>query len=154
MASKKSQRAMIQSWGLLKMSTWRSFQGITLLLLLNSGKLHSTTCLPDTLQWTPTPTLVWDSSADLDLAKYVLYCASGGVWQKIVDLPCNTDEESGFKSCQNYAAVQKYSMCNAEFNLNDYAVKACDSIGQCSPDYSNVVTVCAPHIWIPPEPYN
>lgn len=101
---------------------------------------------------TPTPTLGWDPVPDTPtatLAGYKLYWRMpGGTFQLLVDIPCIT-EDDGSRSCPGAVApsrpVQRYTP--VELELVEFAVKAYDTDGEVSPEFSNVVQVCINATW-------
>ena len=154
MPSTVSLREQTPRRDILKRSTRVLFQGTILLLSLNFGKSPLTACSPDVVTFSPTPILVWDLNVEENIDGYTAYCkAPGGVYQKVVDRPCEFDEE-GIKQCPSYIATQKYNMCMAEWMLWDWCIKAYNTLGNHSAECSTEITICNSHIWVKPEHYN
>jgi hypothetical protein len=118
-------------------------------------------CVPDTVTWTPTPTLQWDPVPDADLAGYRVYWRDGfGPFAVLVTLPCQPIlDDDGATVVGRYCpgtdapiALQRY--ISLEFENVEIVVRAYDTADNISANDSNNVFVCLPHIWIPGEIYS
>jgi hypothetical protein len=118
------------------------------------------TCTPDLATYTPTPTLKWDQvtvAPGSVLVGYKLFWRfPGGTFQFLVDLPCWT-EEDGSRNCPGGAlipdlAVQRFVV--GQLETIEFALKAYDTRGGVSVDFSNAVSICMPEIYPGrPAPY-
>jgi hypothetical protein len=112
---------------------------------------------------TPTPVLSWDRTPD-DLtttppsiiAGYKLYaCFPGGTPQLVRDYPYWLEDDGVTKRFYGVdIPVPIQRVTSTEFQDVEYRVKAYDTAGRVSQNYSNVITLCPSHVWVKPEPYN
>ena len=98
----------------------------------------------------PTPVAIHDPVADAALLGYTIYYREpGGVFQKLVDLPCEEPDESGAVLCRTPtlgAALQRYCPSCVAGSMYEFAVKAYTATSS-SPNYSNTVSICMSPIY-------
>lgn len=136
----------------LRKSTKLLSLGITLLLLTSFNKSHAVECLPDldNAGYTAVPTLEWDLVPDAKVVGYrVFYKQVGGVWQVLVDLPCDLDYDGVTEVCPHSFTTTRSCPTCKKFEEYSFCVKAFNNLGNFSTDCSNEVSVCIPLHWSP-----
>lgn len=117
--------------------------------------LAATLCTADTVTFTPTPTIRWTIADESNVDGYNLYYRQYGdtVWTIGNQYPCWLDD-GGAKWCfGTYLDVPVQRLTLSEGILYEFAVKAYNVNGE-SADFSNIATICPPHVWVRPEPWN
>jgi hypothetical protein len=111
---------------------------------------------------TPTPVVTWDPVPDVDLAGYsIFYNETGGVPQKIRDLPCEMRDtnDDGIAETRVCLGPDLWLALQREGNFvpgtaYEFRVKAYDAEGHVSVNFSNVLNVCFRPLCVKPGPCN